>query len=168
MPTDGCHIPIITINPKLRGAIQDSTKEKYNKEHIAIPYMQGLGESINNICKRYGIQTHFKGNRTIKNILVKPKEKVPLDGKSGSIYWSQCGELMCDEEYIGEISRTFGERYKEHLKEPSTIYGQSNISGHSTNPENFTIIGKECHGLARTIKESIHKHQQPHTQQECG
>ena len=49
------------------------------KGHIVIPYTQGLGESIKNIHKRYGIQTHFKGNRTIKNILVKPKDKDPLD-----------------------------------------------------------------------------------------
>ena len=37
----------------------------------------------------------------------------------------------------------------------SRIYGQCNISGHSTNPDNFNIIGKEDHGLARNIKESI-------------
>ena len=69
--------------------------------------------------------------------------------------WYQCGELVCDEEYIGETSRTFWERYKEHLKEPSLIYGHSNNSGHSTNHVNFTIIGREVHALARTIKESI-------------
>ena len=63
---------------------------------------------------------------------------------------------MCNEEYIGETSRTIGERYKEHLKEPSPIYECSNISGHSTNPDKFTIIGREDHGLARTIKVSIY------------
>ena len=59
------------------------------------------------------------------------------------------------EEYIGETLRTSGERYKEHLKEPSLIYGHNNISGHSSNPDNFTIIGREDHGLATTIKGSI-------------
>ena len=77
--------------------------------------MKGLGESIKNICKRYGIETYFKGNRNIKNILVKPKDKDPLDKKSRAIYWYQSGELVCSEEYIGETSRTFGERDKEHL-----------------------------------------------------
>ena len=32
----------------------------------------------------------------------------------------------------------------------------ANQSGHRTNPDNFTIIGREDHGLARTIKESIY------------
>ena len=62
----------------------------------------------------------------------------------------------CNEGYIGETSRTFGERNKEHLKEPSPIYADSTQAGHNTNPENLTIIGREDHGLARTIKESIY------------
>ena len=97
---------------------QPATNEVKNKGHIVIPYKQGLCESIKKICGRYGIQTHFKGGRTIKNILVSPKDKDPMVNQSGAIYWYQCGDLGCDEEYIGETSGTFGERYKEHLKPP--------------------------------------------------
>ena len=107
---------------------------------------------MKSICKRYGIQTHFRGNRTLKIIQVKPNNKYPLDEKSGAILWYQCGELACDEEYTGETLRTYGERYKK----PSPIYGHSNISGHSTNLDIFTIIGREDHGLSRIIKESIY------------
>ena len=89
-------------------------------------------------------------------MLVKPKYKDPIDNKSVAIYWYQSGELTCDEEYIAETSRTFGERYKEHLKEPSPIHVHSTQTGHSTTPENFNIIGTKDHGLARTIKESIY------------
>ena len=75
--------------------------------------------------------------------------------KSGAIYYYQCWELTCNEEYIGETSRTFGERFKEHLKEPSPIHMLSTQTGHSTTPDNFNIIEREDHGLTRTIKESI-------------
>ena len=54
-------------------------------------------------------------------MLLKPKDKDPVDRKSGAMYWYRCGELTCDEEYIGETSRTFGERCKEHLKEPHSF-----------------------------------------------
>ena len=54
----------------------------------------------------YGIQTHFKGNRTIKQILVKLKDKDPIDKKNGAIHFYPGGELTCDEEYIEETSRT--------------------------------------------------------------
>ena len=36
--------------------------------------------------KEYGIQTHLKGNKTIKEILEKPEEEDPLDRRSVAIY----------------------------------------------------------------------------------
>ena len=75
--------------------------------------------------------------------------------KSGAIYWFQCGDLTCNDEYIGETSRTFAERFKEHLKESSPIHHHSNNMGHHTTQHNFQILGREGHGLARNIKESI-------------
>ena len=74
----------------------------------------------------------------------------------GAIYWYQCGDLGCNDEYIGETSRTFGERYKEHLKPPSAIHHHRNQTGCTTNQNNFQIIGREGHNLARHIKESIY------------
>ena len=38
-----------TDNPSSNPEGRDSTKDKYNKGHIAIPYTQGLGGSIKNI-----------------------------------------------------------------------------------------------------------------------
>ena len=108
------------------------------------------------ICGRYDIQTHFKGGRTIKNLLVSPKDKDPMLNQSGASYWYQCGDLGCDDEYIGDTSRTFGKRYKEHLKVPSAIHHHSIQTGHTTNQNNFQIIGREGHNLARNIKESIY------------
>ena len=86
---------------------------------IVIPYTKGIAESIKQTCGKYGIQVYFKGNTTIKQVLMKPKDWDPKDSKSGLIYSYQCHHLHCDEEYIGETSRTLGERRKEHLKQPS-------------------------------------------------
>ena len=93
---------------------QAATNEVKTKGHIGIPYTQGLCESIKKICGRYGIQTHFKGSNTIRNLLVSLKDKDPVVNQSRAIYWFQCDDLSCDDEYIEETSRTFGERYKEH------------------------------------------------------
>ena len=65
-----------TDNPSGNPKGRDSTKEKYNKGQTVTPYTQGLGRA-SKVYGRYGIQTHFKENRTIKNILVKPKDKNP-------------------------------------------------------------------------------------------
>ena len=58
-------------------------------------------------------------------------------------------------EYIGETARTFGEKYKEHLKTPSPIYDHSNITGHNITLNNFSIVGREEQNLYRLIKESM-------------
>ena len=123
---------------------------------LSLLYTQGLCESIKRICGRYGIETHFKVGGTIKTLLVSPKDKDPMVNQSGAIYWYQCGDPHCDDEYIGETSRTFGERYKEHLKAPSAIHDHSSQTGHPTSHNNFHIIGREGHNLARNIKESIY------------
>ena len=96
------------------------------KDHMVIPYVQSLGESIMHTCSKYGIQTHFRDNRTLKQILVKPKDKHHKEKKSGVIYGYQCVAIDCGKEYIDETSITLGKRYKEHLREPSPIQAHSN------------------------------------------
>ena len=135
---------------------QPTNNEVQTKGHIVIPYTQGLCESIKKICSRYGIQTQFKDNSTIINLVVLPKDKDPMPNKSGAIYWFQCEDLTCNDEYIGETSTTFGERLKEHLKEPLPIHNHSINTDHPTTQDNFQIIGRKDHSIARTVKESVY------------
>ena len=99
---------------------QAVTSKVQTKGHIVIPYTQDLCESIKKICGRYGIQTHFKGGSTIKNLLVSPKNKDHMVNQSAAIYWYQCGDLGCDDEYIGGTSRTFGEKIQRAPEGPLT------------------------------------------------
>ena len=85
-----------------------------------------------------------------------PKDQDPILKKSGVIYRYKCGRVDCNEEYIGESSRTFGERFKEHQKAPSPIYDHSNITGHEVTIENFNIVGREDQNLSRAIKEALY------------
>ena len=114
-----------------------------------------LGESIKNIGKKYGIAVYFKGDRTLKNILMSRKDKDEMAKKSSIIYSYCCGEIGCDEEYVGESGRTFGERFKEHMKTPSPIFHHQSVSGHITSMDNFKILGREENNMARTIQEAM-------------
>ena len=120
---------------------------------MVIPYTKGIAESFQNICGKDGIQAYFKGNTTIKQLLLKPKDQDPKNKKSGVIYSYQCEKIACGEEYIGETSRTLGERYREHPKQPSPIHEHIKQTRHTKTSNNFNIIGREDQGLARTIKE---------------
>ena len=115
-----------------------------------VPYTKGLGESIKYMCKKHGIQVYDRGARTIKVLLVAPKDKDHIT-KVASIYRFKCDRVECDEEYIGEYSRTFGEKFKEHLKAPSYY-----TTGHTTTQENLSIVESENQNLTRLIKEEIY------------
>ena len=124
------------------------------KPYITVPYYRGLSESIKKRCSSYGVQVYFRGGTTIKNLLMAPKDPDPMMKKSGVIYSYKCGRVECNEEYIGESSRTFAERFKEHQKAPSPIFDHFNTTGHSISVENFNIVGREDQNLKRAIKET--------------
>ena len=65
-----------------------------------------------NICGKAGVQVHFKGNNTVKDLMDAPN-------KGGVIYMYRCSHPGCTMEYIGETCRNFGDRYQEHLRAPS-------------------------------------------------
>ena len=85
-----------------------------------------------------------------------PKYQDPKDRRSRVIYSYKCHDITCSEEYIEETSRSLGERYKEHVKQPSPIHVHIQQTGHNTTTNNFNIIGREDRDLARTIKEAIY------------
>ena len=126
------------------------------RPHITVPYCRGLSESIKQRYKNYGVQVYFRGGTTIKNLLMAPKDLDPMMKKSGVIYSYKCGRVECNEEYIGESSRTFEERFKEHQKAPSPIFDHFNTTGHSISVENFNIVGREDQNLKRAIKEALY------------
>ena len=101
-------------NNNNQGNNQPTTRQsnKTTVGQVVIPYTKGIAKSIKQICGKYGIHVHFKGNTTIKQILMKPKDQDPKDNKSGIIYSYQCNHLACDEEYIGETARNLRERRK--------------------------------------------------------
>ena len=85
---------------------------------MVVPYFKGVSESLKKICGKHGVQVYFKGGNTIKSLLMAPKDQDPILRKSGVIYSFKCGRVDCEEEYIGESSRSFGERFREHQKAP--------------------------------------------------
>ena len=72
-----------------------------------------------------------------------PKDQYPMQKRSGVIYRYKYDRVECDEEYIDESSRTFGERFKEHLKAPSQIFDHYNTTGHKVSLENFSMVGRK-------------------------
>ena len=85
---------------------------------MTVSYYRGLSKSLKKVCSKYGVQVYFKGGTTIKNLLMAPKDQDPIEKKSGFIYGYKCGRVDCDEECLGESSRTFRERFQRTSETP--------------------------------------------------
>ena len=103
-----CRYPVWALN---RARINSNRNKKKNtrmqtiskKPYIVVPHMKGLKETCKNICRRHGIDMHFKGTNTIRQLLVHPKDKDDILKKIGVIYRYKCGRVDCEEEYIGAV-----------------------------------------------------------------
>ena len=102
-------------------------KEKgKTKGSVVIPYVQGLTESISRVMKEHGITTAVKPYQTIRQILVKPKDKRGVGETAECVYKIPCKN--CDRVYIGETGRKLETRVKEHKMDT----GQATSKGYFT------------------------------------
>ena len=123
--------------------------------YVVVPYTKGPSESFKKICGKCGIHIYFKGNTTIKQTLIRPKNQDPKDNRSRVIYSYKYQDITCGEKYIEETSKSLGERHKEYLKGHS-IHVHIQHTGHNATSDNFNSIGREDGDLARAIKEAIY------------
>ena len=101
------------------------------------------------------MEVYFRRGSTIRDLLVHPKDRDTILKKSRVIYRYRCGRVDCEEEYIGESGRTFGERFREHMRAPSPIIDHHNTTGHEVSLDIFSVVGREDNSIARNIKEAI-------------
>ena len=120
-----------------------------------VPCTKDLSESDKNICGKVGIQVCFKQGNTIKSLPIAPKISDIITQKCLVRYGYKCDRLECDDNYMGESARTFGNWLKEHLRALSPFFDHANTSAHYTKLDNFSIVGMKSHSIARTIKQAM-------------
>ena len=126
---------------------------------ISAPYFPGLSESFKQLFRYTHIQVCFKGQNTIKSMLMHPKDKVDPSLKKDIVYQWSCTNPGCKSSYIGETSRSLCEHVKEHSEEGSNsaIYQHCYTKGHPLpNIDQFKVIDQEKFQIAREAKEAIH------------
>ena len=82
--------------------------------HMVAPYYKGFSESFKRSCKKYGVQVHFKGGLTIKNLLMAPKDKDHILKNQKKV------ESYTDTNVIGwSVMKSILENQQEHLQRGS-------------------------------------------------
>ncbi|XP_072039555.1 uncharacterized protein [Amphiura filiformis] len=142
---------------------KDSTNT--NKGQVVIPYVKGISDALKRIYSSYGIRVCFKPTRTLRQLLVAPKDKTDKKDVTGPVYLIPCqGQTTrgpCSESYIGETGRSLKTRFLEHRRPSST---SSEVSqhihiespGHHVDLEKVQILDREPRYFERGVKEAIH------------
>ena len=61
--------------PNQDSNIRNNTGLNNNKPYMVVTYVKGMSESCKNICRKHGIEVHFKGDCTIKDLLADPRDR---------------------------------------------------------------------------------------------
>ena len=68
-----------------------------------LPYISGLSEAIRRILKPLEVKVVFCPMRTLRQMLVHPKDSVPMGERIGVVYSISCEG--CPKVYIGHTGR---------------------------------------------------------------
>ena len=141
------------------GQGKTSSSDKRRKRPIVIPYVKGASEQMRRVLGGYGIPTYFKPTNTLRQLLVRPKDRLDQEKIVGPIYRITCDD--CEATYVGETERSLKARFDEH-KRPSSISSEVSRHLHASNPahtiqlDKTKVLDTEPRWFERGVKEAIY------------
>ena len=147
---------------------QASQKDNETRANLTLPYISGLSESIRRILSPLSIQVSFRPLKTLKQVLVHPKDPVPASRRKGVVYSIPCAE--CPRTYIGQTGRSLDLRLQEHRRAlknadvaASAVAEHLFEAGHRFDLSKASVIDSHPHTQTRCLLESWHiqHHQAP-------
>ena len=133
-------------------------REEYTG-YVSIPYIKGVSEPIGRILGSIGVRAAMKPTNTIKQALVRPKDRDANEDQAGVVYELSCTE--CPAQYIGQTGRHLSERIKEHKRATTRGYHlESGVAEHvmDTNHEidwKAKIFDKDNNQRRRLVREAV-------------
>ena len=98
--------------PQRQWICEQPREEEEPLKTLHIPYVRGVSEKIEKTCAPLGVKAVFMLQSTLKQLLVKVKQKVPDEKKKEVVYQVPCKD--CHKVHIGETERTLKTRISEH------------------------------------------------------
>ena len=134
-----------------------------------MPYFSGTTEPLCRVLRRAGISAQVKARGTLRENLVKSKDKLKTNDKTGVVYFAPCAgsdDQPCDTNaaYVGETSRQGSQRFKEHMSTAilykgdykSAIMQHAADTGHSFRETDIKILDSDSNWRSRGIRESTY------------
>lgn len=93
-------------------SLSSRSTEDNKQPTLYLPYIRGVSEQIEHLCRTLKVRTVFKSSTTLRGLLVHVKNRIPQEQIKGIVYEIPCKD--CDFVYIGETGRTLKKRVTEH------------------------------------------------------
>ena len=175
-PTSATNPPTTDSSPTETAAEQDPSiaspsngnSQTKCKGFVSLPYYKGTTEPLTRIMRRTGLSAQIRNRGTLREHLVKAKDKLKNNNKTGVVYFAPCAganNQPCNDNasYVGETSRQGAQRFKEHMSTAklyngdykSAIMHHAASTGHSFRESDLSILDKDPNWRSRGIRESI-------------
>ncbi len=92
--------------------IEEDNQPEERPTILYTPYIRGTSEKLEKACAPLGVKTVFKPQRTMRQLLVRVKERIPPENQREVVYEVPCKD--CELKYIGETKRSLKTRMAEH------------------------------------------------------
>ena len=92
--------------------VRESRGEVRERSFVCIPYVQGVSEQVTRVLKPYA-KVGTKPGASLRDRLVKAKDKMGTKSKAGVVYEYRC---QCGMVYVGETGRTLRTREMDHRR----------------------------------------------------
>ena len=131
---------------------------------VVMPYIHRTSEHLRRIFQKHNVNVAFRPNRTLRQMLVHPKDKMKKGDICGAVYHIRCqgGEgVECHDDYIGETERTLNSRFSEHRRrssrDSSEVAKHVHVDqpGHGVNISNVKVLSKEPAWFERGVQEAV-------------
>ena len=156
----GCGYPDWAIRSAKAPSIQwVNEKEEDPKGFVSIPYIKGVSEPISRILSGIGVKVAMKPTNTVKQSLVRPKDRENDENRSGVVYQISCQD--CDAQYVGQTGRHLGERLKEHQRATRKGYHlESGVAEHVVDTGHcidwsVEVLDQDLNQRRRLVREAI-------------
>ncbi len=114
-----------------------TVSHKKRKFTVVIPYIKGVSEELRRLFKRYEVHMYFKPTNTLRQLLVRPKDKLTKERVVCPVYQISCKTYPAT--YIGETERSLKQCFLEHRR-PSSVTSEVSCHIHLYHPDHSISI----------------------------
>ena len=131
---------------------------------VTLPYVHGLSETVRRVLAPLGVRVTFHPNTILRQLLVRPKDRVPTEELAGVVYQIPCA--ACSATYVGQTGRCLGKRVKAVESGDcanSALAEHAWSHHHPVDWENVRVLEQQSRLYYRLTLESMHIRSHPHT-----